>query len=106
MIAFANALHKLKRFFYLKSGTNKKIEVNSQCIVVLNQFVAKQPQPISDKIMTEVLIALLTGMFVGVLFSLLKLPLPAPPVISGVVGIFGIYAGGQVYQWVVERFFS
>ncbi|MBL0711618.1 MAG: XapX domain-containing protein [Colwellia sp.] len=56
--------------------------------------------------MTETLIALVTGAFVGVLFSVLKLPLPAPPVLSGVVGIAGIYLGGIGYQWLIERFFS
>ncbi len=56
--------------------------------------------------MTEVLISLATGAFVGILFSVLKLPLPAPPVLSGIAGIFGIYLGGVGYQWILERFFS
>lgn len=56
--------------------------------------------------MTEVLIALATGAFVGILFSVLKLPLPAPPVISGIAGIVGIYLGGLGYQWIMEQFFS
>ncbi|NMP31559.1 DUF1427 family protein [Thalassotalea sp. M1531] len=56
--------------------------------------------------MTEVLLSLATGALVGVIFSLLKLPLPAPPVISGIAGIVGIYLGGIGYNWLVERFFS
>lgn len=56
--------------------------------------------------MAEVLLALATGAFVGILFSVLKLPLPAPPVISGIAGIAGIYLGGIGYQWIMERFFS
>jgi len=56
--------------------------------------------------MTEVIISLATGALVGILFSLLKLPLPAPPVMSGIAGIFGIYLGGIGYQWIIERFFS
>mgnify|MGYP000391819600 CR=1 FL=1 len=56
--------------------------------------------------MTEVLLALVTGMIVGALFSLFKLPLPAPPVLSGIAGIFGIYLGGVGYNWIIERFFS
>lgn len=56
--------------------------------------------------MTEVLLALVTGVLVGIIFSVLKLPLPAPPVISGVAGIVGIYLGGIGYQWILERFFS
>ncbi|MBO9490503.1 DUF1427 family protein [Endozoicomonas sp. G2_1] len=56
--------------------------------------------------MTEILLALVTGALVGIIFSLLKLPLPAPPVISGIAGIVGIYLGGQAYSWIIERFFS
>lgn len=56
--------------------------------------------------MTEALLALLSGAIVGILFSIIKLPLPAPPVISGIAGIFGIYLGGVGYHWIIERFFS
>lgn len=56
--------------------------------------------------MTEVLLALFAGAIVGVLFSLIKLPLPAPPVLSGIAGIVGIYLGGAGYSWIMERFFS
>jgi XapX domain-containing protein len=54
----------------------------------------------------EILAALATGMLVGVVFSLFKLPLPAPPVLSGIVGIFGIYVGGLGYHWILDRFFT
>lgn len=56
--------------------------------------------------MTDILLALGTGALVGIIFSLLKLPLPAPPVISGIAGIVGIYLGGLAYGWIIERFFS
>ncbi|QUJ68054.1 DUF1427 family protein [Photobacterium sp. GJ3] len=56
--------------------------------------------------MFEVMIALLAGVIVGLLFSALKLPIPAPPVLSGVMGIVGVFLGGQLYQWILERFFS
>lgn len=56
--------------------------------------------------MIEILLALLAGVIVGVLFSVLKLPLPAPPVLSGIIGILGIYLGGHLYQWIVKSFFS
>lgn len=56
--------------------------------------------------MTEVLLALFAGTIVGLLFSIIKLPLPAPPVLSGIAGIVGIYLGGMGYNWIVERFFS
>lgn len=53
-----------------------------------------------------VLLALLTGFIVGVIFSAVRLPLPAPPVFAGVMGIVGIFLGGQAYQWALERYFS
>lgn len=56
--------------------------------------------------MAEVILALATGALVGIIFSVLKLPLPAPPVISGIAGIVGIYLGGIGYQWIIEYFFS
>lgn len=55
--------------------------------------------------MNEIFLALFAGLFVGLLFSLIKLPIPAPPVLSGVVGIFGVYLGSVIYQWIIERFF-
>ncbi|ELR66148.1 hypothetical protein C942_00334 [Photobacterium marinum] len=56
--------------------------------------------------MSETILALAAGFIVGVLFSAIKLPIPAPPVLPGVMGIFGVYAGGIFYQWLVERFFT
>ena len=56
--------------------------------------------------MQEVALALVAGFIVGILFSLLKLPIPAPPVLSGVMGIVGVYLGGLSYLWIVERYFS
>ncbi|NUY56705.1 XapX domain protein [Salinivibrio sp. MA351] len=56
--------------------------------------------------MQEVLLAVVAGFLVGVLFSAIKLPIPAPPVLSGVMGIVGVYLGGIGYQWIIERFFS
>jgi len=48
--------------------------------------------------MNEILLALGTGLVVGIVFSLLKLPIPAPPVLAGVVGIVGIYLGGFIVK--------
>ena len=56
--------------------------------------------------MNEVILATLAGFVVGVLFSAIKLPVPAPPVLAGVMGIVGVYLGGVTYQWIIERFFS
>ena len=59
-----------------------------------------------NEIAISSLLALLVGLVVGVIFSACKLPLPSPPVLAGVMGIFGIFLGGQLWQFVVERFFS
>lgn len=45
-------------------------------------------------------LSLVTGLIVGFIFSALKLPIPAPPVLSGILGIVGIWAGSVVFQWI------
>jgi len=54
--------------------------------------------------MKEVLMALFAGLLVGMLFKFLKLPLPAPPVFSAVVGVFGVYFGGVLLEWILKLF--
>lgn len=41
----------------------------------------------------EIVYSLATGTVMGAVFSLLKLPVPAPQVFAGVAGIIGIWAG-------------
>ena len=50
----------------------------------------------------DVFLATATGFAVGVLFSWLKLPIPAPPALAGVMGIVGIFLGRSVYLEVVS----
>ncbi|TJY41146.1 XapX domain-containing protein [Cohnella pontilimi] len=52
--------------------------------------------------MKEIVLALVTGLIVGCLFKLLKLPIPAPPVLPGVLGIVGIYLGGILMQRLLD----
>ena len=54
--------------------------------------------------MGPVIIATLTGFAVGLLFSFLRLPIPAPPVLPGVMGIIGVYLGSVVFQEIASRF--
>lgn len=56
--------------------------------------------------MTEVLLATLTGFIVGVIFSFFKLPIPAPPVLPGVMGIVGIYLGHEALQMLMKHMAS
>lgn len=46
--------------------------------------------------------SLVTGFITGFIFGFFKLPIPAPQVLAGVVGIFGVYLG---YQAVTKLFY-
>lgn len=54
--------------------------------------------------MTLALASLGTGLIVGLIFTAFKLPLPAPPVIEGIIGIFGIWAGSQLWPLLAGIF--
>ena len=54
--------------------------------------------------MNEVLLSMAVGAAVGVLFAALKLPIPAPPVLSGVMGIVGVYLGAQGWGYLARLF--
>lgn len=43
--------------------------------------------------MKEIFMTTLTGMGVGAVFAVFKLPVPAPPVFAGLMGIFGLWLG-------------
>lgn len=43
--------------------------------------------------MKEIFLTTLTGAGVGTVFALFKLPVPAPPVFAGVMGIVGLWMG-------------
>lgn len=52
--------------------------------------------------MKEVLLATIAGIIVGILFKFLKLPLPAPPVFSAVMGVFGVWFGGVLAEYIAK----
>ncbi|WP_041580800.1 XapX domain-containing protein [Bacillus sp. 1NLA3E] len=58
--------------------------------------------------MKIVLLSLVTGFFVGFIFALFKLPIPAPPALAGITGIVGIYLGFQLFlkisPWIGSLF--
>lgn len=41
----------------------------------------------------EIIKTTITGAGVGAVFALFKLPVPAPPVFAGLMGIFGLWLG-------------
>jgi XapX domain-containing protein len=61
------------------------------------------PARTRTKSMTTIFLALLVGMIFGAIFTALKLPLPAPPTLAGVMGIF---LGGFTWQWITRTFLS
>jgi XapX domain-containing protein len=52
-----------------------------------------------------VILSLITGIVVGILFTALKLPLPAPNALAGVMGILGIYLGSIIWP-LINKLFS
>ena len=50
----------------------------------------------------QILESLGTGMLVGIVFSLLRLPIPAPGVLAGVMGIIGIFCGYLLVGYFVK----
>ncbi len=52
--------------------------------------------------MREVFLSFASGLFVGGLFTLIKLPIPAPPVLSGVIGILGVYLGAVIVNYFLK----
>lgn len=56
--------------------------------------------------MRELILSLVAGLVIGVAFKLLRLPLPAPPVLAGVIGIFGVYLGGILVDWAYRTFLN
>ncbi|MBI2121857.1 MAG: DUF1427 family protein [Candidatus Sungbacteria bacterium] len=43
--------------------------------------------------------SLATGFITGLVFAFFRLPIPAPGVLAGVVGIVGIYLGYVLISW-------
>lgn len=52
-------------------------------------------------LMQEIFMALVAGLIVGFIFALLRLPIPAPPVLSGLIGIIGIFLGYKAFQMLL-----
>lgn len=56
--------------------------------------------------MVETLLATIVGFSVEFLFAFLKLPVPAPATLSGVMGIVGIFFGicsSKSLTWTLEK---
>ncbi len=49
------------------------------------------------------LLSILTGLVTGIVFSLLKFPLPAPPTLPGFMGIFGVWFGAFIVKKISKE---
>ncbi|AMO47865.1 Hypothetical protein AKI40_1451 [Enterobacter sp. FY-07] len=49
----------------------------------------------------DALLATIAGIIVGAIFTLIKLPIPAPPYLPGVMGVVGVYLGGHMGNYVM-----
>jgi XapX domain-containing protein len=53
--------------------------------------------------MKDIVLSLIVGALLGGIFRWLKLPSPAPAVLSGIVGIFGIYLGAIGMDYLLKQ---
>lgn len=51
----------------------------------------------------ELLLCLGVGLVIGVIFSVLKLPLPVPHGWGGVIGLVGMFIGGRIIEMIIRR---
>jgi XapX domain-containing protein len=54
--------------------------------------------------LSAVVLAFGTGLAVGVVFSLVKLPSPAPPFL-GLIGLTGMFIGQRLWPFLASRLF-
>lgn len=53
----------------------------------------------------QIVLSILAGFIIGAVFTAIKLPIPAPPVFSGVIAIAGVWAGHHTMLFILNRLF-
>lgn len=56
-----------------------------------------------NKNVKEIILSLAAGAVVGLVFSGLKFPLPAPPNIPAFMGIFGVWLGATLMKTIEDK---
>ena len=51
----------------------------------------------------DIILSLIAGAIIGFIFTLIKLPLPAPAAWPGVFGIIGVLSGNQIFNYLVNK---
>lgn len=57
--------------------------------------------PKGNKVL-QLLIALVVGLVIGILFKSLKLPVPVPHGLGGLVGLIGMYLGSELVGLILN----
>jgi len=52
--------------------------------------------------MQQLVISLAVGLAIGVIFKLLKLPVPVPHGLGGLIGLVGMFIGSEVVAVVIQ----
>ncbi len=53
--------------------------------------------------MRKEILSLLVGITVGAIFTAVKLPIPAPDALSGVLGVAGIFIGKKIVELLIAN---
>lgn len=80
----------------------QKLNVKSGKVIFLYSFSIRL-QLMDGMRKMNILLALMTGMITGFIFTFFKLPAPAPQVWAGVVSIAGVLAGSQLCHYILQR---
>ena len=83
-------------FFETNKGPISGIVCRKGTFLVLSSSARRRNPP-----MMTAVVALLTGLFVGLIFRLMQLPVPAPAVFEGVLGVVGLWLGYQSATFLV-----
>lgn len=60
-----------------------------------------KPEKKRNKLLT-IIIALFVGILIGIIFKSLKLPVPVPHDVAGVVGLVGMFLGSAIADAVLK----
>jgi XapX domain-containing protein len=77
----------------ISKGTMERIEIY--------EYIKKRGPELAMK---DIILSLIVGALLGAIFRWLKLPSPAPAVLSGIIGIFGIYLGSLGMDYLIKHF--
>jgi XapX domain-containing protein len=78
--------------------------VTTQALLGATSGDLYRPPAAASALRKALLLAFGTGLVVGVVFSLVKLPSPAPP-FFGLIGLVGMFTGQRLWPFLASRFF-